>query len=278
MSFTTVAKKLRRKFLSLFCAAALFAFTIFFVAGCSVPGSAPASAARDTIVSTATSRQPVKICIVPDMSRSMRGTHTAQLRPEDLAPILELLKQIGGEVAVGVIAGNDLPLLRFRVDPRPIRPTPPPRTDDAPEWARRVNKYRAQLARYEQDDAQWQRVVAPRMDAFNRELSSLLSRERNEMRSRVLEAVSRADLFLNVDDRTWGQPTRRYLILISDGISDVGTPRRPRQIPPLRSGATVFIVNGTGGAGSLSHLNPQNVESVSDAVRDIVAREGGIRQ
>lgn len=277
MNSMTVAKTFRKKLFSLFCFVALFAFTIFFVTGCSVPGSTSSSATRNDS-ETVTSRQPVKICIVPDFSRSMRGTHTAQLQAEDLAPLVELLQQTGGEIAVGVVAEDDLPLLRLRIDPRPARPTTPPRTDDAPEWARRINEYRAQLARYEQEDAQWQRIVAPRIDVFNRELSSLLARERNEMRSRVLEAVSRADLFLNVDDRAWGQPTRRYLILVSDGIDDVGTPRRPRQIPALRSGATLFIVNGTGGSGSLSHLNPQNVESVSDAIRDIIAREGEIHQ
>src|SRR5260370_1384673 len=38
-------------------------------------------------------RAPVRACVAADISKSMKGTHTAQLRAEDLTPILDLLER-----------------------------------------------------------------------------------------------------------------------------------------------------------------------------------------
>lgn len=271
------AETLRRKLFLFLCVAALSTLT-FFVVGCSVPGDANTTTTNTT---PAPVRPPVRVYIAPDFSKSMNGTNTAPIKLEDVAPLIELLQQTGGELAVGAIGvRGDLPLLRLRVDARPTEPQRPPYTNNGAEWSRRVNEYNEKRARYEREIARWSETVPPRIEAFQREFASLLARERVQTRSDVLGAVVRAEVFLNEPDDSWGQATRRYLVVISDGQDYPGASRPPRQIPPLRSGARLFIVNGIGAASpnSLSHLAPEYFEAMPAAVRQIVTLEGGTNQ
>jgi hypothetical protein len=236
---------------------------------------APTAGSNGLAGASTVEREPLKICVATDVSGSMDGTHTANVRAEDLLPLLDLLERVSGELGVALIGENDLPLLRVAVDARPVKPALPIRTDDGPEWARRVNHYREQFARYKTDEERWQKKVPPLIEAFKRDLSAMLSHERNDTNSRVLESIGRCDLFLNESDQVWGRATRRFLLAVSDGKDDYGPRHRSRKVLPLRSGATLYVINGNASTNSLASLQPQLVESLPAAVRQILAANGG---
>jgi hypothetical protein len=75
-------------------------------------------------------------------------------------------------------------------------------------------------------------------------------------------------LFLCEDDLTWGKTTKKYAILITDGLDNVqGTE------VPIRSGARIILVNGIASLGVLKKFNPVRFESVN-ACFDFISADG----
>src|SRR5438128_108605 len=62
----------------------------------------------------------VAICILADQTRSTEGTGIPQLQPAQLAPLVDLIKERGGEIALGIVReASNLPLTRLYLPPPP---------------------------------------------------------------------------------------------------------------------------------------------------------------
>lgn len=213
---------------------------------------------------------PVKVAILQDKTGSASETRTEQVGPDDLKPLIELLRRTGGELGVGLIRDHsNRPLLRLPIPQPPLRPAAPAEGGNPFEYQKELAAYQQQLARYEEQRRQWGQEVEPEIQRFLGDLRLLLEGGADAQRTDIWGAVLRADLFLDEPDNSWGQPTHRYAIFVTDGLDNVHRPP-----VSMRSNAGVIVVNGSASLGSLESLNPSRFESVKSAFQHIVSSEG----
>jgi len=199
---------------------------------------------------------PVRIALLLDQTDSTNWTRTPQLRPDDLDPLIEVIKRCGGELGLGLIRDqSNRPLVRLRLE----RP---------PEAPMAVNPLRALKARpaYEQSRAQWLAESAEQIRRFQGAARVLLERPSHARCTDVWGAVLRADLFLAEEDPVWGPELSRWAVFVTDGQHNCGT--APVAMP---SGARLAVVNGSASLGALSRLNPLRFESPEAAFRFVEA-------
>ena len=202
-------------------------------------------------------------------SGSERETRTPQLTLDDMEPLVELLGQVGGELAVGTIDNrSNQSLVRLRIDIGPEEPVAPSPADNSLERWQQQNAFRKQKAEFEHQQQAWQDAMQERITAFQTAVEPILSAPSNAQHSPVWDAVRRADLFLSEPQVSESEP-HRYVVLITDGIDDVGA-----QPVPVHSGTRILMVNGAGQLGSLAVLRPQRYESIGAAVDQLVSLKG----
>ncbi len=203
---------------------------------------------------------PVKIAVLADQTGSIRWTRTPALQLPDLEPLIELLPERGGELALGLIRDrSNRGLLRLRLDRKP----PPP------DSANRL-RVMAQKPAYERVLSEWQSRSARELEQFRTAAAELLQPSGLASCTDIWGALTRADLFLAEQEPQW-VAVERYLVLISDGEHNCGG--RPA---PFRSDAKLLLVNGSASVGALAKLRPLCFESPSAAFRLIITsrREG----
>lgn len=242
-----------------------------FLAGCS-PSRMPASQVPVSSISASAKKpalSPLRIVLIQDKSLSTGETRTPQLTLDDMEPLVELLGQHGGELAVGVISNrSNLSLARLRIDPGPQEPVAPPPSDNSLERWNQQNAWRKEQVDYQSREQSWQQEMQQRVSDFQAALEPILSMAPNAQHSPVWDAVRRANLFLS-EPAVGGTPEpHRYALLITDGIDDVGG--KPIS---MHSGTRVLMVNGSGDLGSLAVLKPERFESIAAAVEYIVETE-----
>jgi hypothetical protein len=263
-------------------AAAALAVLVFVlsISGCTdtpaTSSPADSSSGEPAPTRTAESAQcrPVKIAPIPDQTGSANWTRTPQLAADDLRPLFELLLKCGGEIGFGLIRDqSNRGLIRFKIPPPSPRPLAPPLSPDDDEFttADKNEAYREMFALWEQEIKQRREKYAGEFETYLQTLQPLLA-QRPKGRSDIWGAIGRADLFLSERDEAWGQATRRYLILITDGQDNVG--KKPKA---FKSEAQVLLVNASENvkAESLQSLQPIRFESTMAAVEHIVAAERG---
>jgi len=235
-------------------------------------GTATCSASKAESAAPATVQvalNSLKIAILLDKTGSANVTRTQQPEPKDFDPLIDLLLKTGGELGVGVIRDQgNRSLLRLRIEVPPAKPTElPPERNPFKEAERRA-RYQSQIADYEKQYQQWFTKVGELRKVFMGALVTLTSQKADAPNTDLYSAVERAELFLCEPDITWPCPTHRYLVLVSDGQDNVQ--KKPIVV---RSGAKVIVANGSGSLGALTHLNPEQFESLEAAFRFIVAKE-----
>lgn len=255
----------------------IMAFAVV-TAGCSsYPNSARIDAAPVEAEATSQSdasdhgaSRPVRIACVQDKSGSAALTRTPQLTLGDLAPLIELLRERGGELAIGIIhASLRLRMARLRIERPPAPPkSAPPGAGNPLDEAEQESARQDAQGKFDKKLADWEADVSSRLTVFHSELDVLLKAPSDSRSSPVWSAVSRGDLFLAESDTSWSQTPARYGVVLSDGEDNT-----VHDAPSLSAGAIWLIVNGDGKVGSLRKLNPERFESVPAAFAQVVARE-----
>lgn len=229
---------------------------------------------------------PVEIGLMIDKTGSTKWTRTQQLEPEDLKPLIDLLRRTGGEIGVGLISDDsNRSLLRLRVEVPPIEPKvdiqdPQVGDLDAYEAAQKQRDNNAKRAELEKNqvsylDAKtaWEKQTGQDIQQFSLELKKLLSVKPKFGASDVWGGIARCELFLAEDNSVWpqGATPHRFLALVSDGQHNVASNSQVS----LNSGARLLLINGSRSVGELGHLNPLMFESAQAAFLYITTIEGG---
>jgi hypothetical protein len=250
------------------------ASVLLLLAGCGMAESSTPRPTTEMIEAKVARPQPVKICLFLDKSGSANHTRVEQIRREDLASLIELLRQSGGALAFGLIRDNsNLPLLRLSIDPLPIAPSLSGKKGNVFTDALDRAEHQKEMERFNAKHRQLEGETDRRVHAFMEKVEPILSQRADARRTDIWGAVRRADLFLDEDDTAWGQPTKRFVVFISDGQDNVRTPA----VAEMKSGPQMIVVNASGSVGSLVGFNPKRFESVGSAFNHIVASiQGGI--
>src|SRR5262249_23059300 len=112
----------------------------------SVDAGATAAAAEVESKGPAT---PLRISVIQDKSLSTGETRTPQLLISDLDPLVELLGQTGGELAVGIIHDrSNLGFIRLRIDSPPDEPVTPAKATNPLERRKQSGALRKQTAEF----------------------------------------------------------------------------------------------------------------------------------
>lgn len=208
----------------------------------------------------------LKVGLMLDKSGSANSTRTAQPSVEDIQPIIDKTREVGGEFAVGLISDDsNRPLIRLRIDPPPVEPVKPNDVGDADQIATEYDKYNKDQKVYEKQAKAWEQETEKRINKFVSEIEPILRLKANARRSDVLNALNRVDLYLGEKDPVFSTNIRKVIILNSDAQDNVKA-----KLNTLNSGARLIVVNGIGSVGSLKALNPELFESLKSAVNHIV--------
>jgi len=240
------------------------------IAGCGPSSSGTVTATTSKTEGAKPSlRSQVRIALIQDKSLSTGETRTPELTLDNMEPLVELLGQTGGELAVGTIDNrSNRCMVRLHIDAGPDEPLAPPAADNSLERWQQQNELRKRKAAFEQQQQAWQGAMQERIAVFQTAVEPILSAPANAQHSPVWDAVRRADLFLSEPQGAASEP-HRYVVLITDGMDDVGA-----QPVPVHTGTRILMVNGSGQLGSLAVLRPQRYESIEAAISQIAALEG----
>ena len=194
--------------------------------------------------------RPVKVGVALDKTGSTEPNGVSGATIDDFAILLDLLREQGGEVAVGLIREtSNRPLLRLPIAP-PLEVDPRQASSNPFERAAAREKVKAQdSARQQEDEAATKRFVT--------ELRALIQTPADARKTAICQAMERMDLFLHEDDGRWLGRVDKFAVFITDGQENVDpTPCRTKL-----SGARVVVVKGGGDVGVFSSLDVKLFEA-----------------
>jgi hypothetical protein len=230
---------------------------------CSTPGLARSSASADP-----GGCSPVRIAIMQDKTGSAGRTRTPQLSVSDLTPLMELLQSCGGEIGFGLIRdNNNNSLLRLRTEAPPREPVAAIWDSNRFRAAQQKVEYSKKEKDYEKQRAAWLKETQCRQRDFNLVLKTLVETRVDAPLTDIWGALRQADVFLAESDASWGMPTSRWVVLVSDG-EQTSVVTKPLA---LQSGAQMAVVNGSGLIGVLARFKPLAFGSPAAAFRHIIA-------
>ena len=215
---------------------------------------------------------PLRIVVLLDKSRSTVATRTPQVGLDDVAPLIETVAQMGGELAVGVISDRDyerrhgLPqsLLRLRIEPPPRRPTQLGAAGNPIAALEQRTRLAEEAAAFQPKKKTWEQAVQEARRVFRDNLESILNAPANAQRTDVVSALMRANLFLN---EPGSEGSKKWLLCVGDGLHDA---TEEEQSPPLSSSPGLAVVNGAGSTGMFAQFEPLRFESFEAATQYIV--------
>lgn len=214
-------------------------------------------------------KPPVRIGVMLDKTLSATWTRVPAVTVANFEPLIRLLGERGGEIAVGLIRDrSNRGLRRFPVSPRPAAPAEPNPHQNPYLLAEARARYEADRRAYEAALAEWQSDLDQRLAAFSKDLRELLALPADACRTDLWDAIRRAELFLNEPQSASRPAPQNWLLLLTDGEDNVGRP-----IVALRSKARLLVINGSDAVGDLAQLRPVAFESFSAAVAYLVAEE-----
>jgi hypothetical protein len=230
---------------------ALLAFAaVAFVAILPVLGCTTADDPQPLVASagvvTARCAAPLRIAVMLDKTRSAPASVVVQPAVGDFMPLIDRLRECGGELAVGTIRDRTTaPMIRLRLAARELAPpcqqndrsglNPMVRVMRDEDCDREVRAYRVRVT---SDDA----AAAGRIDVFLRQVRHVLDEPPRAARTDLWTAIAQANTFL-ADP---AQPTpMTLLVLVSDGVHTVNTPA----VAPTAN--AIYIVNELGRTGHL---------------------------
>lgn len=213
---------------------------------------------------------PVKAAVFQDISGSMDNSKTSEISPEDLKPIIEMLRQRGGELAFGFISDkSNNPLLRLKIAPPPVSPVSRETAGNHFEKLKIKEKNQRLREEYLPDSLKWAKEINIEIENFLNRLDGLLRNKYPSNRTDIYEAINRAELFLNEPAEEWGGKLKKYAIIISDGEDNTGAEKNG-----IKTDTEWLLCNGLGSFGNLDNLQPRLFESYQNAISYIISKEG----
>lgn len=213
-------------------------------------------------------RNPVRIVVFQDKSRSVNQTRTTQLTEEDFLFLISLLRETSGELAFGIIDDtSNRPLLRLRINAPPTRPTEPV-AGNAFERAEQSATYEEDLDAYNLKMQQWKAEIDNHVTNFMDRLKPMLQEKANAGRTSVYNAIARINLFFSESEASWPRPTHHLAVFNSDAIDTSHS--KPVK---LNDQVKLLLINGVGSTGIFG--KSMQFESVQAALDFIKASENG---
>ena len=115
------------------------------------------------------------MAMIQDKTLSAGETRTPQLKLEDMDPLVELLGQTGGEVAVGVIHDrSNLTFARLRIEAGQEEPVAPVQADNPLERRNQRTAYRKQKETFDKQQQAWQDEMQTRIGEFRKLMDPML--------------------------------------------------------------------------------------------------------
>lgn len=135
--------------------------------------------------------------VFDDKSLSVRSARIAPLQEQDLLALINTLRQIGGELAFGLIGESSTrPLLRLRIPVPPMQPVS--RLAQNPfERAEQDAAFQEEMKSYEAKRQDWEAEVNRRVQAFMQAARPRLPEPAKGKATDIASALLRAELFLN---------------------------------------------------------------------------------
>src|SRR5437667_3246420 len=153
-------------------------FATLVTAGCGTASKADAPVAEQAAAVQIAS--PVKVAFLQDKTGSANWTRTPQPTVDELQMLIDLLRQTGGELGVGLIRDqSNRGLLRLRIDPPPRPVAKPLKTLRPFRDARRMEQYRKDTERYHGNLAGWTAETDRRIARFKTDALVLLDSPAN---------------------------------------------------------------------------------------------------
>ena len=147
-----------------------------FPDGARVDAASAVTASPQHLVPEQGVSRPVRIACVQDKSGSAAFTRTPQLDRDDLAPLIGLLRERGGEVGIGIIHGSvRMRMARIRIDRPPSPPATSPAGSENPlDEAEQESTRHADQVAYEKRLTDWETEVNNRLQTFYSDLAGVL--------------------------------------------------------------------------------------------------------
>jgi len=244
----------------------------FTAVGCGSSDAVPADKQVAHLI-PAPACAPVDIAAIPDKSRSGPANRTPELRLDHLAPVLDLLRVCGGQLAIGFInEQSNRPLTRLYVPAPPaLRPLARPDMEGNPFLAaQELERYRDDSTHYAHERARHRVHVDSLIEDFSRRIADALLAPPEAGATDVFSVLARAEHF-HAEPSIWPSPSVKITVLITDAIDTVGAPRVPA---PLPSGAQLLLVSGIPDVGVLEPYHPVRFESIESAIRYVIHTYG----
>lgn len=242
---------------------------------------------------------PTRIALVKDETLSSETHRIPPMTLGGVQPLLDLLKQKGGEIAlIGLCNTSNRPALRVHIDSPPRlsasdlqqtdRPTAPDtrgvspfklaeiKAEDQNKFARYQQleqENQAVIQQHQEELTQWQADTEQKLETFSTQLKPLLEKPATCTSTNVWSALRRADTFLGEVDGGWAKPPKNFALLVTDGLHNTDTPS-----VQMQSDAEILLVNGSGESGIFVNFQHRSFEAVSAAVRYLVVEASSDRE
>ncbi len=248
--------------------------------GCNAP--TPISVAANPQPSVVLS-SPVRIYVAIDRTVSVSASKIPNLKLDNLHPLIELVKKVGGEIRVAeVCTSSDLRLNSFYMPEPPLAPQAPvpmPKsgTVNPLERPKLQQQYDLQATAYQQQLSSHRQAMALRQQEaqrnsaeFTSKIGKVLEQPPSCKASDVVGTIERGNLYLS-EAGNWRQPPRNIALLITDGLE---TARNNPKKVEFTSKPQVLLVSSGGQAGILQPLlgSHKPYESIEGAVRFITGK------
>ena len=242
---------------------------------------------------------PTRIALIKDETLSIESHRITPMTLGEIQPLLDLLKQNGGEMAlIGLCDNSDLPAVRVHISSPPRlspanlqqanKPTAPDTKGVSPFKLEEIKTdYQTKFARYQQLQqenevviqqhqkalTQWQTDTEQKLEAFSTQIKPLLEKPATCQTTNVWASLRRADTYLSEVDGSWTYPPKNFALLVTDGLHNTDTPS-----VQMQSDAEILLVNGSGESGIFINFQHRSFEAVSAAVRYLVVEASSERE
>jgi hypothetical protein len=243
--------------------------------GCKATPNASYRADLQVVEQAQPDRNPLLILVWLDQTPSRYSNGVPQATVVDFEPLLQVLEQNGGELAVGAIRDmSNRPLIRCHFDEPPIsNAQEPDRTANVFARQQATKKY----ARALHDDVarvtEWLGRNAKLRSGCRTALSNAVAKTTDAPRTDMNGALLRTKLLLDEPQTSWSLPPQRYAVMITDGIGNVNGPA-----PDSLGETKLLIVNSAGSLGTLEGLRPLRFESIASAFRFVLDDSAVLKQ
>ena len=244
---------------SIVCFLVLIALSMLVI-GCTAPTMQNTSASTPVISATT----PFKIAILIDKTLSVSDHDVSELTMNDVDRLVRKLRDISGELALGIIhSESDLVLRRLRITRRPVEPIMERENNPLLRMKKR-RSYRERLAVFEADLDTWTNRTEAEIARWRDQIAPLLTQEPDAQATDFYGAVGRALFFLTENNSLWEREPIKVLLVLSDCEDTIG--KNSWQVP---SDCIVVLVTDIENREALSDFDAYTFENAEAAVYHI---------